>query len=389
MSHAGPEPERPSTRDAHVPSPRGSGQGHEGTERLPAPQTGRWGSQNLPRLASAILFGLLCVVGFGLMVNGLLGAVLVFPGQSVLSALMIAVVGALAFWLLRRVRPVTPPSKVFSLLALIWGMTAAVGLALVANGNLSAVWNTVGGLPFGSAWGAALTAPINEELLKVAGIVLIAVMAPRVVRGPMDGFVIGALVGLGFQVVEDFTYSLNVIAMQGGVDGIVAVVQTFILRVVLTGLGSHWAMTAVAGTAVGLVAAASWRPDQRRALWAALLLLIAVGVHWFFDTPLLGDLFGAIAKTLVVFVTAMVVYFVVRHAYRARVRRALAEEGDELGLRRSSAVALASRHGRRRELRKVPQPERPAAAERQDRMVAMAEDRASEYRVPIAPGRPE
>lgn len=383
MSHARPEPGIPSRKDAHVPSPRDSGQGREGVERLPAPHEDSPRHRRLPRLVTTVVFGLLCLAGFAIMVNGLLGAALVFFGEAVLSALILTVVGVIGFWLLRRIRPVRPPSMTFSLLALLWGTTAAVGLSLIANSNLMTIWNTLGGLPFGETWGAALSAPVNEELIKVAGVVLIAVMAPRVLRGPVDGFVIGALVGLGFQLVEDFTYTMNVIPMTGGIDGPATVLQTLLLRVGITGLGSHWAMSAVAGTAVGLMVAASWRPGRRHALRAALLLLAAMGVHWLFDSPILGGITGTVLKSLLVFLMAVIVYFVVRHTYRSRVRRALAEEGEELGMRRSAAMALADRRGRGRELRHVAPPERPAVERRQERLVDFAEDRASEYRVPF------
>ncbi|WP_017604400.1 PrsW family intramembrane metalloprotease [Nocardiopsis alkaliphila] len=376
MSHARPEPDAPFSADGRVPSPRASDQEHEAIERPTGPPWGPTRHRRAPRLAAAALFGLLCVVGFVLMLNALFGAVLVFPGEAALSILLLAMVGVVGFLLLRRIRPVREPDLVYSLSALIWGMTGAVGLALVANGHLSSIWNKVGGLAFGSVWGAASTAPLNEEPLKVLGVVLIAVMAPLVVRGPIDGFILGALVGLGFQLVEDFTYSLNMILMQGGVDGMVAVVRSFFLRVGLTGLGSHWAMTAVAGAAVGLLAAASWRPGPGRGTAAALLFLLAMGMHWLFDAPLLGTVPGIVLKALSIFLTTMIVYFLLRRAHRSRVRRALAREGEELGVRRSAAMALASRGGRDRELARVARPERPAVRTRQEQMIDSAEDRA-------------
>ena len=378
MSHARPEPNVPSTTGGPIPAPRASDQGPEDAERRATASRGSPGHSRPPRLAAAVLFGVLCVVGFLVMLNGLLGVMVVFPAETALSVVLLAVVGVVVFGLLRRIRPVRDPVLVHSLAALVWGMTGAVGLALIANDHLSSIWNKVGGLAFGAAWGAALTAPINEELLKVGGVVLIAVMAPRVVRGPVDGFVLGALVGLGFQLVEDFVYSMNMILMQGGLDGFIAVVQTFVLRVGLTGLGSHWAMSAVAGTAVGLLAAASWRPERRRGMVAAALFLLAVAGHWLFDAPILGTVGGIVLKSLLVFLVAVIVYFVVRHSYRSRVRRALAEEGEGLGIRRSVAMSWAARGGRRKELSRVAHPERPSVRARQQEMVASAEERAAD-----------
>lgn len=385
MSHARPEPDVPSTVNGRVPRPRPSArEDEEGGPR----RVGRGPATDRHRtlgIVTGIVFGLGCLIGFGMFVNGFLGMVLVFPGETALSFVLLAVVGVVGFAVLRRIRPVRAPTMAVSILALVWGMTGALGLALTANGHLLSIWNKVAGLPFGGEWGAALTAPLNEELLKVVGIVLIAVLLPRAIRSPIDGFIVGALVGLGFQLVEDLTYSLNMIVMRGGIDGVVAVVQSFFLRVVLTGLGSHWAMTAVAGAAVGLIAAASWRPEGRRTVQAALLLLLAIVLHWLFDAPLLGSILGILFKGLLIFLTAVTVYLVARHTYRSRVRRALAEAGDELGMRRSSAMALAGRRARVKELRATPVPERPAARNRQRQMVAFAEERAVEYHPPPRP----
>ena len=54
--------------------------------------------------------------------------------------------------------------------------------------------------------------------------VLIALAAPRVIRGPLDGMIYGALTGLGFQVMENFTYALNNIPLTGATNPAEAVV---------------------------------------------------------------------------------------------------------------------------------------------------------------------
>ncbi|MEU3017003.1 PrsW family intramembrane metalloprotease [Nocardiopsis sp. NPDC007018] len=380
MSHARPERDVPSTTGGRVPNPRGSDQGHEGTERGPVPRATRPPARRPPALVAAVALGVLCAGGLLYTMTNFFGVMWVFPAETLAAAVVLGVTGLVGFWILRRIRPVRAPSALFSVLAVLWGLTAAIGLSLFANSQLMSVWSRLGGVEFGSAWGAALTAPLNEELLKTAGVVLIAVMAPRVVRGPVDGFVMGALVGLGFQLVEDFTYALNSIMMQGATDGVASVLQTLFVRVGLTGLGSHWAMSAIAGTAVGLLAAASWRPDGRRAVGALLLFLLAVGVHWFFDAPLLMGILGVLVKTMAVFLSALAVYFVARHAYRRRVRQSLSDQGEELGMRRSAAASLSNRRVRHGAVGRVPAPERPALRERQDRMVATAEDHASRYR---------
>lgn len=376
MNHAHHDPHGTSATDrGAVPSPRRSPQAppwrRAPAGRGQAPPHAR--DQRLPALAALVLITLLCLAGLVYLVLRLAPATLVFLPEAVAAAVFGAATLALGYWALRRIRPVREPAADASVVAVVWGMLAAAGAGVVANGGLGAVWAKSLGTDFAGVWGAALTAPLNEEVLKLAGIVLVAVAFPAAVRGPVDGFAIGALVGLGFEVTENFIYAMNAVVMAGGTGGLVPVVQTTVLRVGLTGLGSHWAMSGIAGAGVGLLAAEAWRPRARRAVGAALLVVLAVVLHWFLDAPLFGSVPGIVSKVLVIFATTMVVYFSFRFAHRRRVRAALASQGGD----RSAATALATRHGRRRALGRVARAERPAVQADQDRRVEAAEDRAA------------
>ncbi|GAA1444450.1 PrsW family intramembrane metalloprotease [Nocardiopsis tropica] len=383
MNHAPDDRPAPAATDrGTVPSPRRSPHTPPGPRRIPAPRPGDGRSargRRLPALASLVLITVLCLAGLLYLALQMALPVRAFLPEALLAAALGIVTLAFGFWVLRRIRPVREPDADASVVAVAWGLFAATGAGVVANGGLGAVWAKGLGLDLAGVWGAALTAPLNEEVLKLAGIVLVAVAFPTSVRGPVDGFAIGSLVGLGFEVTENFIYSMNAVLMAGGTGGLAPVVQTAVIRVGLTGPGSHWAMSAVAGTAVGLLAAVGWRPRTRRAVCAALLVALAMALHWLLDAPLFSGVLGVLAKVAVIFATTMAVYLTVRRAYRRRVRDALGSEAEELGMRRSAAVALATRHGRRRELQRVAQPEQPAVWDRQDRMVRAAEDRAALY----------
>ena len=108
-------------------------------------------------------------------------------------------------------------------------------------------------LDFAGRWGPALAAPPIEETLKILGVVLLVLIARDQFDSPLDGMVYGALVGLGFQVVEDFIYCINAIALAGGDGEIGPVLGTFVVRA-LVGLWSHATYTAIAGYGVGYVA---------------------------------------------------------------------------------------------------------------------------------------
>ena len=225
---------------------------------------------------------LLCLLGAGLTGWAFHRVPEVFPGATVLAAVLQLPLLFLGWWLLRLARPLSAPARTWSAAAVIWGATAATGSALSANQGLTGLWAKGAGVEFASNWSAALTAPVNEELLKVSGVVLIVLAAPRVIRGPVDGMIFGALTGLGFQVVENFTYALNMIPLTGATDPAQAVVISAFARVGLTSLGSHWAMTAVAGAGVGYLAA---RELRRGALPAAACLAVAMAMHLLFDAP--------------------------------------------------------------------------------------------------------
>ncbi|MFE6304369.1 PrsW family intramembrane metalloprotease [Nocardiopsis sp. NPDC057823] len=383
MSQAPNDPRSPDTAAGTVPAQRRRGRNGPGPQRVPAPRAPEQtvAGYRLPAFVSMVVIGVLCLLGLVTLAVRLGGTVRVFFAEAALGLVFAAATLLFGFWLFRRIRPVRAPDPAASLVAVAWGLTAATGGALLANSALTGVWSKTLGLEFSAVWGAAMTAPFNEELFKLAGIVLVAVAFPRAVRGPVDGFVIGALVGLGFEVTENLIYGLNTVVEAGGVNGGLAVAQTAVLRVLLTGLGSHWAMSAVAGAGVGLLAAAGWLPGGRRVLGASVLVLTAMAMHWLFDSPLLDGFAGIVFKVLLNFGIAMAVYFAARHTYRRRVRRALALEAEEAGLRRSAAVALARRRARRRALHEVPEAERAEARRVQALMVESAEDRAFAHTV--------
>ena len=124
------------------------------------------------------------------------------------------------------------------------------------------------GANFAYDWGAALAAPVNEELAKGAGVLLLLTLAPRLVRSPFDGLILGAFVGLGFQISEDISYAFIGAANAFGDVG--AAQETIVVRT-LASIPSHWMYTGVFGA--GLI----WfigRPDvpARKGLGAGLML---------------------------------------------------------------------------------------------------------------------
>src|SRR5262249_22146744 len=81
--------------------------------------------------------------------------------------------------------------------AFLWGALAATALALDAAGWDQLVARVLG-QDVATRWGPALTAPLIEEVLTGLGVVMIYLIARDEVDDVMDGFVYGALCGLGF-----------------------------------------------------------------------------------------------------------------------------------------------------------------------------------------------
>lgn len=173
-----------------------------------------------------------------------------------------------------------PLSLVFG--AFAWGALAATALSIDATG-----WNqvvaSVFGTDFAARWGAAITAPLVEEILKGAGVVLLYLVARDEVDDVMDGFVYGALCGLGFALVEDVLYFM---AAFGGTPA--GVLQGFYVRVLSSGLYGHVLYTGLTGMAVGyVVSGRDAVPIGRRLAVASGLCALAVGGHFLWNSPLL------------------------------------------------------------------------------------------------------
>ena len=254
--------------------------------------------------------------------------------------------------------------------ALLWGAVAATTLSGFANDGWGLVVARVRGPEFAARWTAALTAPIVEETLKGLGVVMIYLIAPDEFDDMMDGFVYGAVCGLGFAVVEDVFYFMGVFG--GHPNG---VLQGFFVRVVASGLYSHVLYSGLVGMGIGyFVSRRDRQPLARRVLVLTGLSAAAVLGHFLWNSPLL-DLFpsrpwsgmdllmipvATAVKGLPLLGFATLAVVLARRRERRWLRGALADEvggpgisADELGIlsqprRRRAAVAdMRTRAGSR------------------------------------------
>jgi RsiW-degrading membrane proteinase PrsW (M82 family) len=201
--------------------------------------------------------------------------------------------------------------------AFVWGgIAAAFWVALPANTALLEIWTKVGGTAFASNWAAGLTAPIDEEFGKALGLVLLIGLAPRLVRSVYDGFIIGAFLGLGFQVFEDVLYVYNGAAQSFGADQITSSLQVFLVRGA-SGIVSHALFSAI--FCAGLMWVLGRDRADRNVVRGVLTMLVAMVFHFAWDDmnglggngPLVAVLPFVIAAIELTFL-----FYVLRHAAR-------------------------------------------------------------------------
>jgi RsiW-degrading membrane proteinase PrsW (M82 family) len=173
--------------------------------------------------------------------------------------------------------------------AFVWG--AAVATMVAIPGNL-ALYNLLTKLvspSFAAAWGPAIAGPTIEELLKGLGVIVIVLIAQAQVNSVLDGMVYGALVGLGFQVVEDVIYAVNAVALAGRGDVVGPVISTVFLRGFLAGLWSHTIFSALVGGGIAYFLVYRERTMVNRLAGVAVGFSGAWLLHFLWNSPLLAD----------------------------------------------------------------------------------------------------
>ena len=247
--------------------------------------------------------------------------------------------------------------------ALVWGAVAATVLSGIANEGWGLVVARVGGPMFAAEWTAALTAPFVEETLKLSGVVLIYLIARDEMDDMMDGFVYGAMVGLGFALVEDVFYF---IAIFGGTPG--GVLAGFYVRVVSSGLYGHVLYTGLSGMGVAyFVSRRGEVPFGRRLAVAIGLFVAAVAGHFLWNSPLLhffpgnvddvGDWLriplAAAVKGAPLLLVVVVLVRLARRRERMWLEVALRSEVDSPALSEEELLVLLDPSARRRSRREM------------------------------------
>ena len=226
-----------------------------------------------------VMLGLATLVHLGLLASLRPDIAAVFYRALFLSS-MLALIPLTILWFLDRRERENP--WLFAA-ALFWGASIATALALPFNTaffGLVAAWVAqhpavveVLGPEAVTLLAAPISAPIVEEIAKALGVLALWWLLRAEFDNMRDGFVYGALVGLGFTWYESALY----VAQGYAQHGVAPYGMQLGARYALLGLGGHAMFTGIFGAFLGLGV-------QTRRRWLRVLapfagLLLAIGAH--------------------------------------------------------------------------------------------------------------
>ena len=233
-----------------------------------------------------------------------------------------------------------------------WGAVAATfAFAMTVNTAMLSLYPKRFGQDWAANWAAGLTAPFTEESAKLCGFVLLMGLAPRLVRTANDGLIIGAFIGLGFAIFEDFLYAAQSTSSAFGTDPTGSAVRMSFVRIGASFVSHPLFSALVCSGVIYLLGTTA----QRRRIGRGLAF-IAAGMFLHFTWDDAGGLGGGNGlQTAAVMLGSIVLGFVVltiafrRAAPREHqlVRDILAPEVVAGAIADDEVEAVLDRHARR------------------------------------------
>lgn len=318
-----------------------------------------------PRNAAFWVYLLLVSLGVFSFVTMLVGASGAYGRTIAVSVVLFGVYGALFWGFTQHIDRYSRQPVGIVVAAFGWGAFAATWvLAAEANTAALGLFAKVFGQSWSLAWGAGLVAPVTEEIAKGLGLLLLIALAPRLIRTAFDGFIVGAFLGLGFQIAEDVVYALNSAGSQFGANQVAAAMGTVWLRMAV-GVAAHILYSAV--FCAGLVYLLGRPAEPRRVGRGLVLMATAMLLHgvWNSLAALAG---GRVVQLVATWVVVIVVALAIAvRVFRMTVPRERAFLGDVLGpevaigtITPEELIAVCGDHKVRRAFRRM-------GADRRDR----------------------
>lgn len=266
--------------------------GHRRASRSSPVRPSRGRPVTLPRLPAFWIIAGLLVMGAVRMGGVAWDLFTTYPLAFVVAAALFALY-AVPFWLfVLELDYLEREPPLLQITAFAWGGLVATSAAIAGNTAVQDIIAKLGSPALAATWGPATAGPALEEITKTLGVVAIVLIARGQVNSVLDGIVYGALVGLGFQVVENVVFAMGAVAAAGQGDTAGPVVTTFLLRGFLAGLWSHTLFGALAGAGIGYLVVRTDRRLRARIGVSVLAVLGAWLCHFLWNAPVLGDGFG-------------------------------------------------------------------------------------------------
>jgi len=196
------------------------------------------------------------------------------PGLAALGVLLVLAQGTLLWWFASWLLRARTLSRSLRFASMGWGFVVVPVIAAFANTRWFEILSGHGLRSFA----AAIAAPLDEDLIRFAGILAVLALASRVRPIPMlDGIGYGFLVGAGFEISENLLFVLSADDFQSGTH--VALIRTGL------GFGLHALWSGIQGALLvaGLARFRS-RPISGSAMLAAGLV-IPMLLHGLWDAP--------------------------------------------------------------------------------------------------------
>ncbi len=210
------------------------------------------------------------------------------PTGVIIGGVMALVPLTIVFWGIRWIDRWEPEPRGALLFAFLWGAGASVLFALIVDAEVQSIVAMAGLGGFGvEFFGAAIQAPVVEEVGKGFGVLILFLAVRRHFDGPVDGIVYGAWVAGGFAFTENILYFGTELA-SSGVGG---TAEVFFIRGIMSPF-AHIMFTAFIGAAIGY---AAQKPGVVRGIVAFMVGLIpAILLHALWNGVLffISDFYG-------------------------------------------------------------------------------------------------
>ncbi|PIF74805.1 RsiW-degrading membrane proteinase PrsW (M82 family) [Variovorax sp. 54] len=207
-------------------------------------------------------------------------------------------------------------------LAFAWGGLGAVYFAAPANVAIQSLCAKLVSPEFVAVWGPAIAGPITEEFLKLAGVILLVLIARNQFETYLSVLIVGAMAGLGFQVIENLSYTVNSAVNFPLENQVYPVLYHLLMRGLLSGLWSHAAYTTIASFGVAWFLLNPQRSMAARIGCALFYFALAWAMHFIWNSPLLEDRFddGFVGIALLLVVKGIPVVIAAAFVWRAAAR---------------------------------------------------------------------